>query len=62
MQRDRLVVTQDDKARWSRRVTRESNALDLEEGVFTWADPVRIARSLQASAEQTALRDHAESR
>lgn len=56
MQRDGLVVTQDDKARWSRRVTRESNALDLEEGVFTWADPVRIARSLQASAEQSKRR------
>jgi hypothetical protein len=55
-QGDGPVVTQDDKARWSRRVTRESNALDLEEGVFTWADPVRIARSLQASAEQSKRR------
>jgi hypothetical protein len=36
---------------WSQRVTRESNALDLEEGVFTWSDPKRIALSLQASAE-----------
>jgi len=37
--------------RWSDRVTRESNALDLEEGVFTWTDPKKIARSLQRSAE-----------
>jgi hypothetical protein len=37
--------------RWSGRVTRESNALDLEEGVFTWDDPKRIAASLKRSAE-----------
>jgi len=24
---------------WSGRVTKESNALDLEKGVFTWNDP-----------------------
>lgn len=41
------------KTRWSQRVTRESNALDLEEGVFSWRDPERIARSLRASAEQS---------
>ena len=41
------------KTRWSQRVTRESNALDLEEGVFAWRDPERIARSLRASAEQS---------
>jgi len=45
-----------DKTRWSQRVTRESNALDLEEGVFTWRDPKRIARSLQASAEKSSRR------
>ncbi|GMR17852.1 MAG: DUF3175 domain-containing protein [Gammaproteobacteria bacterium] len=37
--------------KWSARVTRESYALDLEEGVFTWKDPRKIARSLQQSAE-----------
>ena len=36
---------------WSRDVTKKSNALDLESGVFTWDDPVRIARSLKRSAE-----------
>jgi Protein of unknown function (DUF3175) len=36
---------------WSGRVTRQSNALDLEEGVFTWDDPKRIAASLKRSAE-----------
>jgi hypothetical protein len=43
-------------ARWSGKVTRESNALDLEEGVFTWPDPVRIARSLRHSAEASTRR------
>lgn len=38
------------KKYWSGRVTRESNALDLEHGVFTWRDPTRIARSLKRSA------------
>lgn len=42
--------------RWSGRVTRESNALDLEPAVFTWDDPVRIAQSLKASAEHSTRR------
>jgi hypothetical protein len=39
--------------RWSARVTRESNALDLDRSVFTWKDPRRIARSLKRSAERS---------
>ncbi|HZU75346.1 MAG TPA: DUF3175 domain-containing protein [Dehalococcoidia bacterium] len=42
--------------RWSQRVTRESNALDLEPGVFTWDDPKRIAESLKRSAEASRRR------
>jgi len=42
--------------RWSGKVTRESNALDLDEGVFTWTDPKRIARSLKRSAERSTRR------
>ncbi len=41
---------------WSNRVTRESNALDLEGGVFTLKDPKRIAASLKRSAEQSRRR------
>jgi hypothetical protein len=37
--------------RWSQHVTETSNALDLDEGVFTWSDPERIASSLKRSAE-----------
>ena len=41
--------------RWSQRVTRESNALDLERGVFT-KSPTAIARSLKRSAERSRRR------
>src|SRR5262245_17539678 len=42
--------------RWSQRVTRESNALDLERGVFTHSDPRKIALSLKRSAERSRRR------
>jgi len=35
---------------WSRRVTRRSHALELEDGVFSLDDPREIALSLQRSA------------
>jgi hemerythrin-like domain-containing protein len=41
---------------WSNRVTRESNALDLDHGVFTWKSPKRIAASLKRSAEHSKRR------
>lgn len=44
------------QTRWSGRVTRESNALDLEGGVFTWRDPKKIAASLKRSAERSRRR------
>ena len=37
-------------------MTRDSHALELEEGVFTWKDPRRIAESLRASAEASQQR------
>jgi Protein of unknown function (DUF3175) len=39
--------------RWSARVTRESDALDLDRGVFTGRDPKHIALSLKRSAERS---------
>ena len=39
--------------RWSARVTRESDALDLDRGVFSRDDPKAIARSLKRSAERS---------
>lgn len=41
------------RERWSQSVTEGSDALDLEDGVFTWKDPKRIARSLKHSAESS---------
>ncbi len=37
--------------KWSQDVTEHSNALDLEQSVFTKDDPKEIARSLKRSAE-----------
>ena len=42
--------------RWSQRVTRESDALDLRHGVFTLREPKRIAASLKRSAERSSRR------
>lgn len=44
------------KKQWSAKVTRESHALALEDGVFTFKDPKRIARSLKASADASTQR------
>jgi len=38
---------------WSQEVTLKSRALVLEEGVFTWQNPKRIAYSLKRSAEES---------
>lgn len=46
-------------ARWSGKVTRESHALDLESGVFTWKDPAKIAQSLKRSAQVSTNRKSA---
>jgi len=42
--------------KWSGAVTRHSNALDLENRVFTSDSPKRIARSLKRSAEHSRRR------
>jgi len=42
--------------RWSQRVTEKSDALDLEQGVFSGTDPKAIARSLKRSAERSRRR------
>ncbi|MDJ0449183.1 DUF3175 domain-containing protein [Methylocystis sp. JR02] len=46
----------DTKGYWSNEVTRHSNALDLEPGVFTHDDPEEIAQSLKRSAEASTRR------
>ena len=42
--------------RWSQRVTKESDALDLKRGVFKLTDPKKIAASLKRSAERSSRR------
>lgn len=37
--------------KWSGKVTQESNALVLEEGIFSWKNPQKIAQSLKRSAD-----------
>ena len=44
------------KRNWSDDVTKKSIALDLEEGVFTWDNPKKIAESLKQSAENSVRR------
>ena len=41
---------------WSAEVTRKSDALDLEEGVFILKDPKKIAKSLKGSSERSKRR------
>jgi Protein of unknown function (DUF3175) len=43
-------------SKWSKKVTENSNALDLEKGVFSFKDPKKIASSLKRSAEQSERR------
>ena len=47
------------KKRWSQRVTKESDALTLDRGVFTKGSPRAIARSLKRSAERSHRRKSA---
>ncbi|MDX2441753.1 MAG: DUF3175 domain-containing protein [Desulfobacterales bacterium] len=44
---------------WSAKVTRKSDALDLEEGIFTWKDAKKIALSLKQSADTSTRRKSA---
>lgn len=47
------------RRRWSAAVMRRSNALDLEEGVFTKSSPRAVALSLKRSAERSKRRKSA---
>jgi len=48
-----MKTTKKSKKYWSGEVTKKSNALDLEQGVFTWSNPKKIALSLKRSARQS---------
>lgn len=42
--------------KWSKKVTETSDAMDLEQRVFLYKDPKRIAKSLKKSAEKSKRR------
>ena len=44
------------KTRWSAKVTRDSDALDLQKSIFKSSSPKRIAASLKRSAEASRKR------
>jgi translation initiation factor 2 alpha subunit (eIF-2alpha) len=50
------VATKKKSKRWSQKVTETSNALDLEQHVFSQKDPKAIARSLKRSADRSRRR------
>ena len=41
------------RKKWSGKVSRESDALDLKQGVFKLKDPKKVAKSLKRSAEHS---------
>jgi len=51
-----MATSKRKRKRWSQKVTEESNALDLEQGVFSKDDPRSIARSLKRSADRSRRR------
>jgi hypothetical protein len=54
-----MARTRTPARRWSQKVTRTSDALDLESGVFRRRSPRAIARSLARSAEASHRRKSA---
>ena len=51
--RKKSAAKKNTKKKWSAGVTQNSDALDLQKGVFTSSDPKKVARSLERSAEQS---------
>jgi hypothetical protein len=54
--RRKAVAKRKSPKRWSQRVTRESDALDLRQGVFKLSSAKKIAASLKRSAERSSRR------
>lgn len=51
--RTRSKTKSNKKKNWSKYVTIYSNAMDLEEGVFTLTNPLEIAKSLKRSSDSS---------
>lgn len=52
----RILGKKNSKKYWSGKVTKYSDALDLEKGVFSLKNPKKIALSLKKSAEKSKRR------
>jgi hypothetical protein len=52
----KTTVRKSSPKRWSQRVTEQSDALDLKQGVFKLRDAKKIAASLKRSAERSSRR------
>ena len=48
-----MTIKRPKEHKWTAEVTRNSNAMDLEPGVFKNDDPAKIAQSLKRSAERS---------
>jgi len=56
MKKSRKTATRSKSRRWSSKVTKHSDALDLERDVFKSKDPHKIALWLKRSAQQSKRR------
>src|ERR1700716_1251552 len=56
VQRPRTSARRSSPKRWSQRVTKQSDALDLKRGVFKLTSAKKIAASLKRSAEHSSRR------
>ncbi len=56
MKRSRKAATRSKTRRWSAKVTKDSDALDLERDLFKSKDPHKVAVSLKRSAERSMRR------
>src|SRR5213592_985097 len=56
MKKSRKRASRSKTRRWSAKVTKHSNALDLERAIFKSKDPHKIAVSLKRSAERSTRR------
>jgi Protein of unknown function (DUF3175) len=56
MKRSRKEATRSKTRRWSAKVTKHNDALDLERDIFKAKDPHKTAVSLKRSAEQSTRR------
>ena len=53
IKKEKSALSKSKRKKWSDYVTKHSFALQLEEDIFTWDNPRKIAKSLKKSAEES---------